>query len=1109
MFLMNRRFVVWWSSFGIIICLVGLLLVLFFVFGEVRRGDLFEGSAWDSENRFADIFIDGKLSEGAVGFDLVFVFADGEIVYYAEKKEGLIEFRCLDFGNASGELMFIKLIPVFVDGVRGDVISEITADKIKKSDLVNEGQCERRTSGSSSGGAIGGGAGGGLAGGGGLSLGGGSSSGGGSEGSGGGSGGDGSGGEKENEFWKYGAYYYISTEVNDTNPGTIEKPFATLEKARDTIRELKQESGIPEGGIVVYLRGGTYYRNQSFNLVSQDSGEQGKPIVYKSFPGERATISGGMVLDPEVYVWEPYEHMGNMIWRVNVGDIAEPLKHEPHNPNGFRSLFVDGQRATRARIPNDDLFMDPNRGYYHVARTSGTSLGNATFIPGSSEVIGEGTDWKEYYEGLPIRLNSDGTGAFGSRWYNVISVNSPTNITIDREYSHTGGKGRYRIAGEYKSFHFYEENINPNWNDLQNVEVQYLREFASPRMRIESVIPIEDDYNLVKFQGRLLHDHMGYFGNNRYWIENVFEGLDSEGEWYLDSGTNMLYYWPVNDKNPRESEFVIPLVGNKATFHNSYLLDLYSTSANPLEYIEIKDLSFKHSDSYLPLNGLMTFGSEIESCHGTLAEPNWRGHGPAIRMLGKNIVFTGNEIKKIGGIAIRAHGKEIIISHNEISDIGATAILIGPLSSSGGTGTGNWITSNCHITDNQIYDIGLHWPSSYAIGQAIANNNYIAHNLIYNSTYMGIHVGRGIAYGGDNTNNLIEYNHIHGITQRLGDAGSLYFAGILNGTLAQYNLIYDGPPMNTSLWRQPSMHGWAIYFDEGSMGSIVKNNWIYNMNRGILINSGPYNLVKNNVFIDNVFSFASVSGDLRGTKFTNNIVYQSKPISHLHRWANNMESHGSDYNLLWNAEPEFQVRWENQITNARRFNQELNSIEADPLFVDSENHNYRLQPNSPALLPIEEGGIGFVDFADEIEKVGPRPRSYTVLALSSQGGSVYPSGEVTIKKGGSQTFTFTTEEGYSISDVLVGGISVGAVTSYTINNISEDHSIQVRYEVKQSTQSYSLFSRITNVLTGKITSRVVSGEYEEGDYSILFKIVILVLSVFLILVFVFKNKSWA
>jgi hypothetical protein len=177
--LMNRRFVVWWLSLGVIICLVGLLLVLFFVFGEVRRGDLFEGSAWDSENRFADIFIDGKLSEGAVGFDLVFVFADGDIVYYAEKKDGLIEFRCLDFGNASGELMFIKLIPVFSDGVRGDVISEISADKIKKSDLVNEGQCERRTGVLSSGGAVGGGAGGGLAGGG-LSLGGGSSTGGGS-----------------------------------------------------------------------------------------------------------------------------------------------------------------------------------------------------------------------------------------------------------------------------------------------------------------------------------------------------------------------------------------------------------------------------------------------------------------------------------------------------------------------------------------------------------------------------------------------------------------------------------------------------------------------------------------------------------------------------------------------------------------------------------------------------------------------------------------------------------------------------------------------------------------------------------------------------------------
>lgn len=74
-------------------------------------------------------------------------------------------------------------------------------------------------------------------------------------------------------------------------------PFRTLEKARDTIRQLKQGTGLPDGGVTVYLRGGTYSRTASFLLEEQDSGTADKPVTYKAYPGESVRLSGGRQLE--------------------------------------------------------------------------------------------------------------------------------------------------------------------------------------------------------------------------------------------------------------------------------------------------------------------------------------------------------------------------------------------------------------------------------------------------------------------------------------------------------------------------------------------------------------------------------------------------------------------------------------------------------------------------------------------------------------------------------------------------------------------------------------------------------------------------------------------
>ena len=98
-----------------------------------------------------------------------------------------------------------------------------------------------------------------------------------------------------------GADFYVSTLGNDAWSGRLaepnadgaEGPFATLERARDAIRQLKQAGPLPEHGVVVELRGGIYQRQQTWKLVAEDSGTSAAPIVYQARPGEEVRLVGG------------------------------------------------------------------------------------------------------------------------------------------------------------------------------------------------------------------------------------------------------------------------------------------------------------------------------------------------------------------------------------------------------------------------------------------------------------------------------------------------------------------------------------------------------------------------------------------------------------------------------------------------------------------------------------------------------------------------------------------------------------------------------------------------------------------------------------------------
>ena len=78
----------------------------------------------------------------------------------------------------------------------------------------------------------------------------------------------------------------------------------------------------------------------------------------------------------------------------------------------------------------------------------------------------------------------------------------------------------------------------------------------------------------------------------------------------------------------------------------------------------------------------------------------------------------------------------------------------------------------------------------------------------------------------------------------------------------------------------------------------------------------------------------------------------------------------------------------------------------------------------------------------------PSETTYIITATAGANGSISPSGSVEVKEGADQTFTITADEGYEIENLKVDSSDVSAASSYTFNNVTEEHSIEAIFKQK-------------------------------------------------------------
>ena len=97
------------------------------------------------------------------------------------------------------------------------------------------------------------------------------------------------------------------------------------------------------------------------------------------------------------------------------------------------------------------------------------------------------------------------------------------------------------------------------------------------------------------------------------------------------------------------------------------------------------------------------------------------------------------------------------------------------------------------------------------------------------------------------------------------------------------------------------------------------------------------------------------------------------------------------------------------------------------------------------------------------------PAIATITSTAGAGGSISPAGATSVTYGQNQSYTITPDACYTIADVKVDGVSVGAVASYTFNNVTADHTIAATF-----------FGGIANPVTGLAVQQVKTGNGSSG-----------------------------
>jgi hypothetical protein len=506
-----------------------------------------------------------------------------------------------------------------------------------------------------------------------------------------------------------------------------------------------------------------------------------------------------------------------------------------------------------------------------------------------------------------------------------------------------------------KQFVYAPGNIVPAWRNLRDVEIVGITKWLDNRLPIESVTALT---RTVTFDRESLFALVSGDKPGNYWVENVFEALDSPGQWYLDRPGGTLYYLPQPGENLPSAEIIAPQLPQ--------LLRVVGRPGEPVHDLRFEGLIFAHTEWQPPADYASSLQAGIEVPGAILFE-----YARRCALIDGGIEHIGNY-----GVEVSVGCTHIEVARNQITDIGAGGIRIGHFFSWETDGTGKLTergqkrraampkgprSQRITVADNEIAHCGRFSPEAVGVFVGDNANVTVIHNHIHDVFYSGISVGSVQDFGPcQATGNVIEYNHVHDIGKgMLSDLAGIYTCSSPR-TRIRYNMIHDVSRRDYG--------GWGIYPDEGSHDLLIQNNLVFRCQDGALFaHHNRYITAENNIFAFNRIAQLD-RGGIGGFELTcrRNLFYfgEGKAVGDYGSDRCGRDVCAFERNLYWNASGKPVLFGNKTFAEWQALRQDQNSLVADPMFVNPGKGDFILRQGSPAAK------VGFEPW--DFKTVGPR-----------------------------------------------------------------------------------------------------------------------------------------